>query len=57
MREERVLAVDLSRVIFFVRITKIYLGIIPFLIAPLVLIVLMFFFPGIALWLPKVLYG
>jgi len=40
-----------------VKITAIYRGIIPFLIAPLVLIVLMFLFPGLALWLPKVLYG
>jgi C4-dicarboxylate transporter DctM subunit len=40
-----------------VKITSIYRGIIPFLIAPLVLIVLMFFFPGLALWLPKLLYG
>jgi len=40
-----------------VSITSIYRGIIPFLIAPLVLIVLLFLFPGIALWLPKVLYG
>src|SRR5262245_30347291 len=40
-----------------VKITAIYRGIIPFLIAPLILIVLMFLFPGLALWLPKVLYG
>ena len=40
-----------------VKITSIYRGIIPFLIAPLILIVLMFLFPGLALWLPKVLYG
>jgi tripartite ATP-independent transporter DctM subunit len=40
-----------------VKITSIYRGIIPFLLAPLVLIVLMFLFPGLALWLPKVLYG
>jgi TRAP-type C4-dicarboxylate transport system permease large subunit len=40
-----------------VKITKIYRGIIPFLIAPLILIVLMFFFPALALWLPKALYG
>jgi C4-dicarboxylate transporter, DctM subunit len=40
-----------------VMITSIYRGIIPFLIAPLILIVLMFLFPGLALWLPKALYG
>jgi tripartite ATP-independent transporter DctM subunit len=40
-----------------VRITSIYRGIIPFLVAPLVLIVLLFAFPGLALWLPKILYG
>jgi len=40
-----------------VKITAIYRGIIPFLLAPLVLIVLMFLFPGLALWLPKLLYG
>jgi C4-dicarboxylate transporter, DctM subunit len=39
------------------RITAIYRGIIPFLIAPLILVVLMFWFPQLALWLPKVLYG
>jgi tripartite ATP-independent transporter DctM subunit len=40
-----------------VRITSIYRGIIPFLAAPFVLIVLLFVFPGLALWLPKVFYG
>jgi C4-dicarboxylate transporter DctM subunit len=40
-----------------VKITSIYRGIIPFLLAPLILIVLIFLFPGLALWLPKVLYG
>jgi tripartite ATP-independent transporter DctM subunit len=40
-----------------VKITSIYRGIVPFLIAPFVLILLMFLFPGIALWLPKALYG
>jgi TRAP-type C4-dicarboxylate transport system permease large subunit len=30
---------------------------VPFLLAPLVLIVLMFLFPQIALWLPRALYG
>lgn len=40
-----------------VRITSIYRGIVPFLIAPLILIVLLFVFPQLALWLPKLLYG
>ena len=40
-----------------VKITSIYRGIIPFLIAPLILIVLLFLFPGLALWLPKALFG
>jgi len=40
-----------------VKITSIYRGIVPFLIAPLILIVLLFLFPELALWLPKILYG
>lgn len=40
-----------------IKITSIYRGIVPFLIAPLVLIILLFLFPQLALWLPKVLYG
>ena len=40
-----------------VRLTAIYRGIIPFLLAPLILIVLLFLFPGMALWLPKMFYG
>ncbi len=40
-----------------IRITKLYTGIVPFLFAPLVLIALMFWFPQIALWLPKLFYG
>jgi C4-dicarboxylate transporter DctM subunit len=40
-----------------VKITAIYRGIVPLLIAPFVQIVLMFIFPSIALWLPTVLYG
>ena len=40
-----------------VKITKIYRGIIPFLAAPLILIVLLFLFPGLATWLPRALYG
>jgi len=39
------------------KLTSIYRGIVPFLFAPLLLIVLMFMFPAIALWLPRVLYG
>jgi len=39
------------------KILSIYRGIVPFLIAPFILIVLMFFFPQLALWLPKALYG
>jgi tripartite ATP-independent transporter DctM subunit len=40
-----------------IKITSIYRGIVPFLLAPLLLIVLLFLFPQIALWLPRVLYG
>jgi tripartite ATP-independent transporter DctM subunit len=40
-----------------IKITSIYRGIIPFLLAPLILIILMFLFPGLALWLPRALYG
>jgi TRAP-type C4-dicarboxylate transport system permease large subunit len=40
-----------------VKITSIYRGIVPFLVAPFALVVLMFLFPGLALWLPKALYG
>jgi C4-dicarboxylate transporter DctM subunit len=40
-----------------VKIGSIYRGIIPFLLAPLVLIVLLLLFPEIALWLPRTLYG
>ncbi len=40
-----------------IKITSIYRGIVPFLFAPLLLIILMFLFPSLALWLPKVLYG
>jgi len=37
-------------------IQELYSGIIPFLIAPVILIVLMFVFPSLALWLPSILY-
>jgi C4-dicarboxylate transporter, DctM subunit len=40
-----------------IKIPTIYRGIIPFLPAPLILIVLLMLFPQIALWLPKALYG
>jgi C4-dicarboxylate transporter DctM subunit len=40
-----------------IKITSIYRGIVPFLFAPLLLIVLMFAFPQLALWLPKLFYG
>ena len=40
-----------------IRIGDIYRGILPFLIAPFALIVLMFVFPGLATWLPHLLYG
>jgi C4-dicarboxylate transporter DctM subunit len=36
-----------------VRLSSIYKGVIPFVIAQLVLIVLVFFIPDIALWLPE----
>jgi TRAP-type C4-dicarboxylate transport system permease large subunit len=39
-----------------VKITSIYRGVIPFLAAPMVLIVLLFVFPELALWLPRLLY-
>jgi len=39
-----------------IRITSIYRGIVPFLAAPLVMIILMFLFPQLALWLPQTLY-
>jgi C4-dicarboxylate transporter, DctM subunit len=39
-----------------IRITDIYKGIVPFLLAPLLLIILMFTVPDIALWLPRLFY-
>ena len=39
-----------------VKLTTIYRGILPFLIAPFLLIIIMFMFPELALWLPRVLY-
>jgi TRAP-type C4-dicarboxylate transport system permease large subunit len=40
-----------------IKTMTIYRGIVPFLVASFVLIVLLFLFPGLALWLPRVLYG
>lgn len=40
-----------------VPLTAIYRGIVPFLAAPFILIVLLFLFPGLALWWPRMLYG
>jgi tripartite ATP-independent transporter DctM subunit len=39
------------------KLSAIYRGILPFLIAPFVLIVLLILFPELALWLPRKLYG
>jgi tripartite ATP-independent transporter DctM subunit len=39
-----------------IKITSIYRGIVPFLVAPIALILIMFMFPQLALWLPQVLY-
>lgn len=39
-----------------VKLTSIYRGILPFLIAPFLLIIILFIFPEIALWLPRFLY-
>jgi TRAP-type C4-dicarboxylate transport system permease large subunit len=36
-------------------VAKIYLGTLPFLVADFVLVVLLVAFPGIALWMPRVL--
>ncbi|TWC76373.1 tripartite ATP-independent transporter DctM subunit [Rhizobium sp. SJZ105] len=38
------------------KMMAIYRGILPFLAAPIVLIILLFVFPALALWLPRVLY-
>ena len=39
-----------------VRLGQLYRGIVPFLAAPIALIVLLFLFPQVALWLPGLLY-
>jgi C4-dicarboxylate transporter, DctM subunit len=38
-------------------ILSIYKGTLPFLLAPMVLIAILLAFPGVALWLPRLLYG
>jgi tripartite ATP-independent transporter DctM subunit len=40
-----------------IKLTSIYRGILPFLLAPMMLIALLFMFPQLALWLPKLFYG
>jgi C4-dicarboxylate transporter DctM subunit len=40
-----------------IKIASIYRGIVPFLAAPLILIIILFLFPGLALWLPTLLHG
>jgi tripartite ATP-independent transporter DctM subunit len=40
-----------------IKTITIYRGIVPFLAAPFVLILLLFLFPQLALWLPRLLYG
>ena len=40
-----------------IRTATIYRGILPFLIAPFVLILMLFIWPDLALWLPRKLYG
>lgn len=40
-----------------IRITAIYRGVAPFLLAPLVLVAFLFLFPQLALWLPRLFYG
>jgi len=40
-----------------IRTVTIYRGIVPFLVAPFALLVLLFLFPQLALWLPRLLYG
>lgn len=39
-----------------INLRKLYRGIVPFLVAPVVLIILLFIFPQITLWLPNLLY-
>jgi tripartite ATP-independent transporter DctM subunit len=40
-----------------IKTVTMYRGIVPFLIAPFALIALLWFFPALALWLPRVFYG
>jgi TRAP-type mannitol/chloroaromatic compound transport system permease large subunit len=37
-------------------VTRIYLGTLPFLVADFVLVALLILVPGMALWLPSILY-
>jgi TRAP-type mannitol/chloroaromatic compound transport system permease large subunit len=40
-----------------VQLTQIFKGVMPFLFMVLVAMILLYVFPGLALWLPKALYG
>jgi C4-dicarboxylate transporter DctM subunit len=40
-----------------IKTITLYRGVLPFLLAPFVLIALLLFFPALALWLPHLLYG
>lgn len=40
-----------------VKLSAVYRGILPFLVAPFILIILLLMAPQLALWLPKLLYG
>ncbi len=40
-----------------IKTLDLYRGVLPFLAAPFILIFLLFLFPGLALWLPQLLYG
>ena len=40
-----------------VPVLRVYQGIIPFLLAPFVLLILLVVFPDMALWLPNLLFG
>jgi C4-dicarboxylate transporter, DctM subunit len=40
-----------------IKTLEIYRGIVPFLAAPFILILLLFLFPDLVLWLPRILYG
>ena len=40
-----------------VKTTDLYLGIIPFVVIQLVALVVLWYWPGLATWLPRLLYG